>query len=246
MPMRLRKRARLSALIAGLAVAGGLFLAAPGTAGASVPAAVPLKHNHPQACVQAETGPGGNGGHYKHIATGVYVYTLTGFKSPGYHAPNGKVYSGGVIYVGKGILRNRRNYWVRFWHYDIERGVHFTWHVLARDWDIDKSGATPGGLTVAQIRAGAEQYAMDKADSYAKTYDAYMKNKINAISDSNPHKEKWVKAGGRLFGKQLENNEPAGNDEDDGDPLNSAQGGSEGEIDGNYMDMLPGYGLGGC
>jgi hypothetical protein len=30
------------------------------------------------------------------------------------------------------------------------------------------------------------------------------------------------------------------------DPINSAQGGSEGEIDGNYMDMLPGYGLGVC
>jgi hypothetical protein len=246
MSARIGRRTRLFAAFSAIAAAGGIILAASGTATASVPAATPHRHNHPEVCITAQTGPGGNGGHYKHISTGVYVYTLTNFKSPGYHAPNGKVYSGGVIYVGKGNLRVRRNYWIRYWHYDIARGVHFTWHVLARDWDIARSGATPGGLTVRQIRSGAEQYAMNKARKYAKTHDAYMKNKINAISDKNPHKEKWVRAGAKLFRKQLENNEPAGEDEDDGDPLNSAQGGSEGEIDGNYMDMLPGYGLGGC
>jgi hypothetical protein len=136
---------------------------------------------------------------------------------------------------------NRRDYWLDHWHIAIhEKGAHFVWHVLTRDWDKKIFRPTPYKLPVLLVRYGAEKVALDVFAKWAKTANYAEYNKINPPGPGYGKRtyKRMKEAGTALFNNQLENNAGPGDGKDDGDFLNTAENGAN-ELPGGMMSGMP-------
>jgi hypothetical protein len=242
-----RNKFALTSAIAAASAAAMLALAVP--AGSALAVSAPAPPRVSPACVGATpqvrpNNPGGNGKRYRHLANGVYGYTVYfkhgfTFDWPGGNwEPAGTYTVHDIIYAGSGNLRARHRYWDRQWKTK-RHATDFVWHVFLRDWDTSVWGSIPHRLDIKTLRLGAEQVAIEGYVLWGKANGYFVWNKQNASAAKGAERRKIRDAAETFYKNQLENNAEAGDAEGDGDILNEGATLPEGG-----MAELPGNGSG--
>jgi len=237
----MRKKLTLASAIASAALIVGIT---PAVSAVAQPAPAHATPDACQAAPRVRPNPGGNGKPYRHLANGVYGYTVYFKHGYTFDWPGGKWEPAGtytvhdIIYAGSGNLHVRRTYWERQWKTK-RHATDFVWHVFLRDWDTSVWGSIPHKLAMKTLRLGAEQVAIEGYVLWGKAHGYFVWNKVNASAARGAERRKIREAAETFYKNQLENNAKPGNADGDGDILNEGDTLPEGG-----MAELPGNGGG--